>query len=272
MTFNWNPLDEEPFRDNEVEKADPSQMQLTPHIVDDWQELSLGEVDADITNGYDEEDDYTAILSDARLRLEQGKLYEMIMNHDIFRGVDADPKAVRNVQREIRKFAKERMEIMLGMRQEVTPAVNAPIIFPLNDLEIEILKKLASKATNGLTEAADSNTFDSWSKAPKKATLIPISSPARSAPQLTPKPLKMNPPQPQAVQKSAPKAPAQPASTTPRKEAERVAQAEAELAERMTSRKPVANPDATPQPSALMANSIFSAEDPEAKMLTFLKK
>ena len=71
----------------------------------------------------EEEEDFTAVFNDANLRIEQGRLYQMIMNHDIFEGMDADERAVQNVQKEIRKFARERMEIMLGMRQEqVCPA------------------------------------------------------------------------------------------------------------------------------------------------------
>ena len=66
----------------------------------------------------DEEEDFSEVLNDANLRIEQGRLYQMIMNHNLFEGMDADERAVQNVQKEIRKFAKERMEIMLGMRQE----------------------------------------------------------------------------------------------------------------------------------------------------------
>lgn len=104
-----------------------------------------------------EDDDYSDIMTDARIRLAQGQLYEIIMNHDLFAGIDADEKAVKIVQREIRNFAKERMEIMLGMRQEQSKevVVNVPSIF--NALEVEVLKALASSATKGAsrTEEAD---------------------------------------------------------------------------------------------------------------------
>ena len=67
------------------------------------------------------------VLSDARLRLEQGRLYEMVMNSDLFEGSDCDPKAIKNVEKEIRNFAKERMEIMLGMRQETSEEASCPL-------------------------------------------------------------------------------------------------------------------------------------------------
>lgn len=62
--------------------------------------------------------DDSTILSNARLRLEQGRLYEMLMKHSFFGEIDADPRAVQNIESEMRSFIKERMEIMLGMRTE----------------------------------------------------------------------------------------------------------------------------------------------------------
>lgn len=120
------------------------------------------------------EEDYTEILNDANLRIEQGRLYQMIMNHDLFEGMEADPKAVLNVQKEIRKFARERMEIMLGMRQERSYTDNvSPILF--NTLEVDILKKLASKATNGATESPEANQIaEAVREVPKRKTLNPI--------------------------------------------------------------------------------------------------
>lgn len=116
---------------------------------------------------YDEEpeevEDYAEVLSDARLRLEQGRLYELIMNHDLFQGVDADSKAIVNVQKEFRKFAKERMEIMLGMRQEQAEdgITSVSVELPFNALEIRILKDLASAASKGATATpeAEAQTF-----------------------------------------------------------------------------------------------------------------
>lgn len=104
---------------------------------------------------FDTEEDYSEVLSDARLRLEQGRLYEMIINNDLFEGSTADPVAARFVQNQIRKFAKEKMEEMLGMRKETAQVERLEIDFPFNGLEINILKKLASTATKGASENAD---------------------------------------------------------------------------------------------------------------------
>jgi hypothetical protein len=79
----------------------------------------------------------------------------MIINHDLFAGSDSDPKAIKNVQAEIRKFAKERMEIMLGMRKETAEVERLEIEFPFNALQVDILKKLASAATKGKSDQGD---------------------------------------------------------------------------------------------------------------------
>ena len=128
-----------------------------------------------VENDLETEDDFEDVLSDAHLRLEQGSLYKMIMNQDIFDGEDADPKAIQNVQKEIRKFARERMEVMLGMRQEPSQEV-AVISSPFNDLEVEVLKRLASKATNGATETEEANEVaNTFKQAPKRNSIKPIS-------------------------------------------------------------------------------------------------
>src|ERR1700676_4339448 len=96
---------------------------------------SIENLDED-TNVFQEEDEDTAdIMNDANLRLEQGRLYKMVLQGDIFAETNADPKAIRNVQREIRKFVRERMETMLGIRQEVA-VQNTIVSSPFNDMEV----------------------------------------------------------------------------------------------------------------------------------------
>lgn len=146
----------------------------------------------------EEEEDTSAILNDARLRLEQGRLYEMIMKHSLFADVDADGRAIRNVEREIKKFAQQRMEIMLGMRQETARPEGQGVLteaFPFNSLEVETLKALSAAATKGASR--DAEPFEMVEK-PKRQTLSTISSPKpkpqpKSQPKQTPKPLTSKP-------------------------------------------------------------------------------
>lgn len=145
-----------------------------------------------------ENEDFSAILNDANLRLEQGQLYKLIMNAELFNVGDADEKAIKNVQREIRKFAKERMEVMLGMRQEAQAQVNAfPMeSFPFNSLEVEVLKSLAATATKGASEVAAPFTGVSAKRAPTINTISGSRAPAsapRQAPKAPGKPLQRQP-------------------------------------------------------------------------------
>jgi len=125
----------------------------------------------------EQEEDYSAVLSDAKLRLAQGSLYEMLMNNNLFQDLDIDPKAVKNVEREVKQFARERMEIMLGMRQEKIAQqyaeFNATLANPFNDLEVQALKALASAATKGATQAPEAQTFSAPAQA-RKSSLTPI--------------------------------------------------------------------------------------------------
>lgn len=127
----------------------------------------------------DEDDDFTEVLSDARLRLEQGKLYEMIMNHDLFSGVEADPRAAKSVQKQIRNFARERMEIMLGIRQESVVS-NAVVQSPFTSIEVQALRDIAAKliTANGMKEEdyPEETAVSAPSLPPKKKTLNTIGS------------------------------------------------------------------------------------------------
>lgn len=125
------------------------------------------------------EEDYESVLADANLRIRQGVLYQTIMNSDIFdENDDEDPRALENVTREIRKFARERMEIMLGMRQETSK--QAMISSPFNELEVMVLKKLASTYSKGATEAVESKE-EAPRQPPKKTGLKTISSKPQAA-------------------------------------------------------------------------------------------
>lgn len=148
----------------EPAKVNPARQQVQPQLDQEDEEF----LDALLND----EEDFTAVLNDANLRIEQGRLYQMIMNHNLFEGMDADPRATQNVEREIRKFARERMEIMLGMRQEQSQV--AVVSSPFNDLEVDILKKIASKATNGATETEEANHVASVLREAPRKTLNPI--------------------------------------------------------------------------------------------------
>ncbi|HXF28340.1 MAG TPA: hypothetical protein VN457_00695, partial [Chlamydiales bacterium] len=59
------------------------------------------------------------VIYNARLRLEQAKLYELLINHNLFEGVDASEQAIKNVQNELKFYIVKRLEILLGIREPV---------------------------------------------------------------------------------------------------------------------------------------------------------
>jgi hypothetical protein len=145
-------------------------------------------------------EDFSSVLADARLRLEQGRLYEMIMNHELFEGVDADPKAINNVQNEVRAFAKERMEIMLGMRSERSHSSELGVDLPFNSLEVEVLRSLASTATKGATKSPDVEKYVAPIE-PRRSRMNSIGGQRRPAPpqrQAVPREQRPLPSRPQA--------------------------------------------------------------------------
>lgn len=135
-----------------------------------------------------EEEDYEAVLADANIRIDMASLYRMVMNHNLFEGLDVDQRAVDTVQKQIRKFAKERLEVMLGMRQD-NAAVSAQNSTPFNDLEVLVLKKLASQFSKGATESEAAKTPQPEVKqAIRKEGLNTISGGQKPAPKPVTKP------------------------------------------------------------------------------------
>ncbi len=186
----WN---DEPFRDGQQELVngqwkEPETYTPVPEntiraaraiqqqAVEKEEELDLEELTDQVANDEDGDEDFTEVLTDARLRLELGRLYEMVMNHSLFDGVEVDARASKIVQKQIRKFAKEQIELTLGMRQEAVAATGTIVSSPFNDLEVTILKKLASAASKGATESEEANqTVEPVAaQPPKKKTLNTI--------------------------------------------------------------------------------------------------
>lgn len=133
----------------------------------------------------DEEIDDREFLTNARLRLEQGRLYEMLLKHDLFAEVDSDPRAIANVQRELKNYIQERLEVLLGLRPDPR-LVKAQVEqnLPFNSLEISLLKSVVSKMSGGATERPEANKQVKQASeaikplsAPKSDTIKPISTP-----------------------------------------------------------------------------------------------
>lgn len=158
----------------------------------------------------DDLEDDSELLTNARLRLEQGKLYEMLLNHDLFASVDADARAIKNVQKEIKKFIKERLEVLLGLKPD--PRLIQPVISshttssPFSTLEIELLKRFLAKMSKGVTEKNDPSTPPAPQQVKTESKISPLSN--NQSKNTAIKPLASSTKQTQAVSAKVSKEPA----------------------------------------------------------------
>ena len=144
------------------------------------------------------------VVTEAMLRLEQARLYEMLLKHNFFDGVRINPAARQNVEQELKKFILDRLEILLGIKQESQQSVSSEVTvdLPFNDIEIEFLKALAYKGTNGASISA--------APAQAQATVQPLAKPAPKPRQEGLKPLAQSKPKPQSVKQIQPTKQSQP--------------------------------------------------------------
>jgi hypothetical protein len=120
-------------------------------------ESALYDDEVDFEELFEEEQ---SLMDNARVRLEQGRLYEMLIKHDLFDGVDALPEAISNVQNELKNFIMERLEILLGMKSEKEEVRHVIQESQFNDLEVQVLRRVASKFSKGMTENAPATTSE----------------------------------------------------------------------------------------------------------------
>lgn len=208
------------------------------------------------------------VLDSAMVRLDQAKLYKMLIEHDLFQDVDAHPFALKKVQSEIRQFIMDRLEILLGMKKEVKVNQNTTIELPFNDLEIQALKDIAAKLTKGASQTAPEPAKQSLKPVtPQKSNVLkPVSAPAKPAftpPKAQPQAIKKapasasKPPAPVKKQQPQPSPkPAQKKQTAPdipehlRKNPFEMTQEELmERAKYSAVKKQVKNPEAIPMPN-----------------------
>lgn len=178
----------------------------------------------DVLNELMNEDDRVTLES-ASLRIAQADLYQMLAKHNVFEGVEAPAQVVRQVQKELKEFALERLNILLGISQEkpkFDPS-SVQVRLPFNKMEVDVLKDLAYKASRGQTaeyEGEDAQAPVAVAKEQPKAPprLRPISNASKRELQATVRKTQAPPPQrqPERPRRPAPQqAPQQRAQQQP---------------------------------------------------------
>ena len=156
MSNIWNEeenVSEYEMLQEEAESAEEMALSVDsqPHEVYDFSDIDeeiLEEIQEE--SAFELEDDEVASIYNVRTRLEQARLYEMLINHNVFEGVDASEQAVRNVQNELKAYIVSRLELLMGIRSpEAQVREEIVVEQPFNDIEIDFIKQLAYKGTKG---------------------------------------------------------------------------------------------------------------------------
>jgi len=148
---NGSMWDEDDYHESEFTEEAP-QENVYEEAYEEVEEDVLEDFDGDIEGLF--ETDELSLMDSARIRLEQGRLYEMLIKHDLFDGVEAAPEAIVKVQDEIKGFIMDRLEILLGMKSEKETEIHISSPSQFNDMEVKALKMIASKVTKGASVEA----------------------------------------------------------------------------------------------------------------------
>lgn len=161
---------------------------------------TAGEVLRDMEESLSPESNEDPELADVDLRLEVADYYRAILNHDFF---STESKAGEMVDREIRSFIRERLEVLLGLRDPRQPQV----VMPFEEDEIAALKALAAKVLQkpGLMKTEERPAVR------KMPTPVPTAKPQARRP----KPQARKVPAPRAAPSSKPRAVAKPRTDAP---------------------------------------------------------
>ena len=83
-------------------------------------------------------------------RIEQAKLYEALLNHQLFAPGSARPEIIKAVRKEFKEFIQFRLEVLLGIKADGKPghtghAQSIQVKSPFSDEETVALKDIARK-------------------------------------------------------------------------------------------------------------------------------
>jgi hypothetical protein len=122
----------------------------------------------------------------ATARIEQGNLYKLLIEQDIFDGVNASPDVLNKVRSEIAQFATMRLEILLGLKKVERKQKEASGL-QLEPEDILLLKALLEKVKH---KEVPSITTGELRGTEKTATETPKLKPIQDSRVSTKKPIK----------------------------------------------------------------------------------
>ena len=118
-----------------------------------YQDSDTEEVIEEVIEEVEEEEQEAAetasVINEAIERIEQAKLYEALLSHQLFSPNSARASVIKAVKKEFKEFIQFRLEVLLGMRADGKvgshSASGRNVPSPFSDEETAALKDIASK-------------------------------------------------------------------------------------------------------------------------------
>jgi hypothetical protein len=193
-------------------------------------------------------------IGEALKRIEQAQLYKTLLTHDLFAQGSARPEVLEAVEREIRDFALNRLEVLVGVRPDTQVPVKVESQF--TEAQAEFLKSLADR---GLSRSATPSPVPQIQPVQVSKPIMHQAETQSIAPKLTPRvqpvstPVAAQPSRRPAVRRQ-PVAKSQPAAQqSKRKRSQNISVDGRDLAQ-------VNNPNKIPMPTPELANAHIAAQ------------
>lgn len=122
----------------------------------DWDDESQDSIETGVDSVIAEQRRHTSIGAEAMRRIEQAKLYESLLSHDLFAVGSGSPEIIEQVESEIKTFITERLEVLLGMRSGAITSASQVQPLPFSEEQVRALQALANRVLK--TEAPQQPT------------------------------------------------------------------------------------------------------------------
>jgi hypothetical protein len=127
------------FLEEEIEYEEVPEDEVSPT------DEILEEIDEDYAGQLKQNQQTNSVLAEAIKRIEQAKLYEALLNHDLFAPGSARPEIIKAVRKEFKDFILLRLEVLLGIKQSSEQGTPEPTTSQFDQTEVSALKGIAQK-------------------------------------------------------------------------------------------------------------------------------
>jgi hypothetical protein len=129
------------------QQAAPHQSSSASSLTNFVENTQINQIDDELSQmdrQFIQEVNQSTVMGEAQARIETANLYQTILNHQLFAEGSARPEIMAKVEGEMKAFALERLEILLGMKNE-SRQNPVQVELPFSQEEIEMLKTVAGR-------------------------------------------------------------------------------------------------------------------------------